>query len=243
MPFKIIRLYCFLLITTVIAQDQIEPAATNTENSIQIEAFGAFTYDENESPMQSTSSNILFRYGLAPNIELQLSNQYDIIEDNNREVAFSGWNNLNIGAKYYLFENESETFGLGLLGSVSIPSGSINTENESLGYSTSLLISQKINKLDLGYNLTYSNSGIGKGDLAYVTSVNVPVKGKFGTYLELFGQFSDLNSHQIAFDTGINVFASDSIQLDVSYGRGINYKQQYGLIRAIWTITNGVNQP
>ncbi|NER19048.1 transporter [Spongiivirga citrea] len=237
MPFQIIRFFCFFITTAIWAQDQIEPAGTNAENSIQIEAFGAFTYDENESPMQSASSNILFRYGLTSDIELQLSNQYDIIEDNGNEVVFSGWNDLNIGAKYYLYENESATFGLGVLGSISIPS-----ENETIGYSTSLLISQKLNKLELGYNLTYSNSGIGEGSLAYVTSINVPIKGKFGTYLELFGEFSDLKTHQIAFDTGINLFVSDSIQLDVSYGRGINYKQQYGLFRINWVIDKGTRQ-
>jgi hypothetical protein len=184
--------------------------------------------------------NLLLRIGLRPFWELQLSNQQEFFKEISSGYQLQGIHDLSLASKFQLYNSESGNFAVGLLQSVLIPIGSSDFTSNKLGTSSSILINQNLSqRLSLGYNTSYNYHGSGKGDLAYAVAMNANLSNKIGVYVEGFGHFEEFKDHYMNFNTGLNYFVNSSIQLDLSYGSGINYQNKYFLVRFAWLILQG----
>lgn len=229
-------------INLISAQDQIEGALTNPKGSLQLEAFTSLGYYKiNGSHARPwVAPNLLLRIGLKPFWELQLSNQQEFFKEISSGYQHQGIHDLSLASKFQLYNSESGNFAVGFLQSVLIPIGSSDFTSNKLGTSSSILINQNLSqRISLGYNASYNYHGSGKGDLAYAVAMNANLSKKIGVYVEGFGHFEELKDHFMNFNTGLNYFVNGSIQLDLSYGSGINYQNKYFLVRLAWMILQG----
>jgi hypothetical protein len=97
-----------------------------------------------------------------------------------------------------------------------------------IGTINKLSISHEIkDNVGLGYNIGYDYYGYGNGDFTYSLAVGVGITDTFGFYLEPYGAIVDFEIHEASFDAGVAYLLQDNVQLDFSFGTGINHTMNY----------------
>ena len=91
-------------------------------------------------------------------------------------------------------------------------------------------------KTGLGYNLGYDYFGSGKGNLTYTLAIGTSLTEKLGFFMEPFGEIVDIKSFILNFDSGFTYLVKDNLQLDCSYGIGINNKMNFFSFGISWLI-------
>jgi hypothetical protein len=77
-----------------------------------------------------------------------------------------------------------------------------------------MTVSHSINEiLDIGYNLGYNYSGIGKGDLIYSVSFGAEISKKIRYYAETYGEITDIKDLISNFDSGFTYLIKDNLQV------------------------------
>ena len=215
--------------------DQTESSTTVPNKSFQMEmGFGSVNYDGKRLSLLPTA---LFRYGLSESIEFRFAEQ--LVGFNNKATSETefGLSDIELGLKIQVLKMEDINTEIAFVSHLIVPTGLSELTNTYYGTINKLAISYSINDfLDFGYNLGYNYYGTGNGDLTYSLVLGIGLFDKIGMYLETFGEYSDFAEFTSNFDSGLTYLVKDNLQLDFSFGLGLNQKMNYYSIGFSWNI-------
>ena len=217
--------------------DQTESPNTLNKGYLQIES-GYLSLKDRETNNKITQTLIptnLFRYGLTNNIELRLLAQFE--NQKSYKPKISGISDIELGVKLKILKKENINNEISFLSTLIIPSASNGLSINSFGISNRMIFSHKLSeKTGLGYNLGYDYFGIGRGNLTYTLAIGTSLTEKLGFFMEPFGEINDLNNLILNFDSGFTYLVKDNLQLDFSFGTGINNKMNFFSFGISWLI-------
>ncbi len=210
--------------------DQTESSSTVEKGSLQIETgiLLGFTEDNFSSERQLLAPTTLFRYGITKSFELRVLSQFESLKDQNSSQKVSGISDLEIGTKIQLFQKENVNTEIAFISHLILPTGSNTLTNDSFGTINKLSISHALSDaLGLGYNVGYDYFGEGIGNLTYSVALGISITDTFGIYIEPYGSLNEFETYESSFDAGIAYLLKDNVQLDFSFGTGINHTMNY----------------
>ncbi len=224
--------------------DQTESSTTIPLKSFQMECgvlSGNYHLDNSAQKLLLIPS-ILFRYGLTKNIELRLVEQLISFENEQTSEENFGLSDLELGAKIQILKNPDINTEIAFISHLVLPSGAVSITNGNLGTVNKLAISHSLtNFLDLGYNVGYNYFNTETGYLTYSVALGTGITKRIGAYVETYGevvQFTDWISN---FDSGITILVRENLQLDFSFGLGLNQKMNYFSVGFSWNIPKNKN--
>ena len=217
--------YAFAQISTD-RPDQTESSLVLPKGTIQIE--NGFVSRKNELIFPNT----LFRIGISKKFEFRINTNY-IFKTNENENKISNFSDLEIGTKIQIYSSETSKTSIAFLTHLSIPSANEYYSNNTTGLLSRILISHELNNnFNIGYNMGYDKFKDEKGIVTYTVALGKGINN-WGIYCELYGNISDSQS-DLYFDGGLVYLLKDNLQLDVSYGAGINNTSNYFSTGVSW---------
>lgn len=210
--------------------DQTESSSTIPKGSLQIEAGVLIESSKNDvfSERQILAPTALWRYGITKGIELRALTQYESIKNKLTDETYDGLSDLEIGTKIQFFRKENSKIEIAFLSHLVLPTASKELTNDKLGTINKLSISHAISEsVGLGYNVGFDYFGYGDGNLTYSLAVGIGLGNNFGIYFEPYGAILDIETHDASFDAGVTYLPQENLQLDISYGTGINHNMNY----------------
>lgn len=217
--------------------DQTEGSTTVPFKSLQIEA-GVF-FKRSNGIQANNYPSVLWRYGITKSVEFRLLTQFETNKTINNSLQNNGISDLQIGAKIQLFKKENVNTEIAFLSHVIIPSAKRELTNDKLGTINKLSISHLISeRMGIGYNVGYDFFGTGSGNLTYSIALGISLSEKIGFYIEPYGEFLEFENHFASFDTGFTYLLKSNLQLDISYGTGLNYSMNFFSTGVSWNISS-----
>lgn len=210
--------------------DQTESSSTVDKGSLQIETgiLLGFTEDDFTSERQLLAPTTLFRYGITKGLELRILSQFESLKDEISSQKINGISDLEIGTKIQFLKKENLNTEIAFLSHLILPTGSKGLTNDTFGTINKLSISHGLSDImSIGYNVGYNYFGEGKGDLTYSIALGISITDSFGVYIEPYGNLVEFDTHEASFDAGIAYLLKDNVQLDFSFGTGINHTMNY----------------
>jgi hypothetical protein len=213
--------------------DQTEGTHVLKNGDFQIESGWTFNSD-------GGSLNNLLRIGTFKGIELRLNTNLISVKSFDEIDNPSGTklSSLDIGAKFNLLNKTSSSTKVSLLTHLALGVGDYNNE----GILSRLLFSHDLSEsFQLAYNLGYNkyfenNSEVDSTGIFVYSLVLSKSFGPVGTFIEVFGNSSS-NQAQSNWDLGLTYLIKDNLQVDFSYGKGINNELSYLSIGAAWNFS------
>lgn len=213
--------------------DQTEGTHVLKNGDFQIESGWTFNSD-------GGSLNNLLRIGTFKGIELRLNTNLISVKSFDEIDNPSGTklSSLDIGAKFNLLKKTSSSTKVSLLTHLALGVGDYNNE----GILSRLLFSHDLSEsFQLAYNLGYNkyfenNSEVNSTGIFVYSLVLSKSFGPVGTFIEVFGN-SGSNQAQSNWDLGLTYLIKDNLQVDFSYGKGINNELSYLSIGAAWNFS------
>ena len=210
--------------------DQTEGTHVVNKGFAQIES--GWTFDSNLG-----SLNTLLRIGTFKWVELRLNTNL-ISGNEDMNGLFPELSDLEIGAKFNLFNKTSSSTKVSLLTHLALGVGDYNNE----GILSRLLFSHDLSEsvqlaYNLGYNKYFKNNSEGSSPGIFVYSLVLSKSfGPVGTFIEIFGE-NGSNQSQSNWDLGLTYLIKDNLQADISYGKGINNQLSYLSVGAAWNFS------
>ena len=215
--------------------DQTESSSTVGNGNLQIESGILIGYEGEigTSNRQILSPTNLFRYGITEGIEIRLLSQFESLTSN--ISSSQGISDLEIGTKIQLLKDDSKNAEIAFLSHLILPTGTKELSNNSFGTINKLSISHVINdRMGIGYNIGYNYFGTGNGDLTYSIALGIAVNEKVGIYIEPYGDLVEFDEYIQNFDAGFTYLPNKDVQLDFSFGTGINQRMNYISVGCSW---------
>lgn len=216
--------------------DQTESSVTVGKNDFQIESGVLYQKSDNSNSFLGPST--LSRYGFTNGVELRFVSQYESTETGleGGNISYSGFNDLEFGAKIQLLKKETINTEIAFLSHVIIPTAKENLTSDQVGVVNKLSISHSISdKIGLGYNIGYDYAGK-QSSLTYSAALGFQLSNSVGFYIEPYGEWGESNNFESNFDVGFTYLVNDNFQLDASYGVGLNNDMQYLALGFSWKI-------
>ena len=207
--------------------DQTESSSTLGKADLQLET-GMFFMEADHGKIDYFGGpSTLIRIGLFQGFELRVVTQYEDLKLKGMDGNdVKGWSDLQLGAKIQLLQNEGNT-EIAFLSHVVLPTAKAELTNDELGMINKLAISHDLGeKIGLGYNIGYDYMG-STHQLTYSLAFGILLTQNLGIFLEPYGTFSEGGSFESNFDTGITYLLNPMLQLDASYGFGINHSMKF----------------
>lgn len=240
---------CLLLLTATIdisAQsiitdrpDQTESSSTIDRGSLQIESgvLAGFEGEDKSEFRQLLAPTNLFRYGITKGIELRFLNQLERIKQQVKSEEIIGISDLEIGTKIQVVRNENVNTEIAVLSHAILPTGSSGLTNDKVGSISKICLSHELSdEMGVGYNVGYNYFGEGNGDLTYSLALGISISDDAAIYVESYGEVVDIEAHLTNFDAGITYLVKENLQLDFSFGTGINHTMNYISAGFSWII-------
>jgi len=224
--------------------DQTESPNAVGVGELQIES-GLLFQRSQLSPQISEQRSVyptnLFRIGLAKKLELRIVNEvvsYKIVNNATGEevLSVSGTENLQLGFKYQISESDSRTI-IGVMAHAILPTGSEGISNELSGIFSRINISHDLDdKRNISANFGYNNyeysfdDGVqssSDGEFSYTLVYGRGLTNKLGVYIESFGEYVEFEDWSNNMDAGMTYLINNNIQLDYSFGWGLNNVMNY----------------
>lgn len=219
--------------------DQTESSATVERGDLQIESgiLIGFEGDAFNSTRQLLAPTNLFRYGVTDLFEIRIVSQYETLKL--QEFKTQGISDLQVGTKIQLFQDENANTEVAFLSHIVLPSGARELTVDRFGTINKLSVSHGLGEnLGLGYNIGYDYFE-GRGDFTYSIALGISVNDRVGLYIEPYGAFVELEEHVANFDAGFTYLVNENLQLDYSFGVGINHRMNYNSVGISWLIKKG----
>lgn len=220
--------------------DQTESSSTVERKVLQIESGLAFESFENGVENNFIGPSTLLRYGISNTLELRFASAYQLtkIEFQGADNNFSGFSDLEFGAKVQILKKENVNTEIAFLSHLIIPTAKTDITSNNIGSINKLAISHSIsNKVSLGYNVGY-DFVVKQSALTYSLALGFSISDRVGFYIEPYGSWVEQNQFESNFDTGLTFLLNPNFQLDVSYGAGFNHKMEYVAAGFSWKIHN-----
>ncbi len=214
--------------------DQTEASSTIPAGYFQVEAGTLFMHEQLDAQTEVRTAalpNALFRIGLVKHFELRVVVQPELIRTYVNNEQFNrdfGMANLQGGFKLQICEEKGLRPEIGFLTHVVFPTGTESYANLDLGTINKLAFTHTLNdRHSIAYNIGYDFFGTGNGDLFYSLAWGIGVGDKVGLYLEGYGYYLNMESAQLSADAGFTYLLSSNVQLDYSFGLGVNHLMNY----------------
>ena len=120
-----------------------------------------------------------------------------------------------------------------------LPTGSNGISNERVGSETFVLVWHEITEeIGIEYNIGYSNFEYDsqKGDFVYSFVTEYEINDLSGAFIETYGELIELREIEASIDLGLAYQFTDSFELDLAVGTGINHKMMNASIGLSWRI-------
>ena len=201
--------------------DQTESSSTVIAGSLQIES-GVLMIENHTHRLKNIYlPTTLFRLGLTNKIELRILNQFEYKKYTKHSI--NGFTNLECGVKIQLIQKEDKGTELAFLSHIVLPTASKLFNENKFTIINKLCVSHKSNSnIGFGYNIGYNLHNNQTGDFTYSVVCGYEINNKMSTYLEPYGEIIDFNEHISNINMGITYLLKDNIQLDYSFGAGLN---------------------
>ncbi len=225
--------------------DQTESPNAVKQGIIQIESGLLFERSEISkgfSQHRNVYPTNLFRIGLIKKLELRIVNElvtYRTINNStqNEVGKVSGTENLQIGLKYQI-TNDDARVEVGAMAHAIVPTGSRGISNNLYGIFSRVNVSYDLSEnenlsANFGYNnfnLDFNDEGLvryAEGNFTYTLVYGVGLSDRVALYVEAFGDYVEFEDWESNMDAGMTYLISDNIQLDYSYGWGLNRVMNY----------------
>lgn len=219
--------------------DQTESSSTVGKGNLQIESGILIGFEEEGTVRgrQILAPTTLFRVGVTKGFEIRVLSQFENAKDQLSEETINGISDLEIGFKAQLLQKEDVNTEIAFLSHLIMPTGSTGLSLEKFGTINKLSISHSLSEnVGLGYNIGYNYFGAGKGDLTYSLALGVGITEKAAIYVEPYGDLVELEDFVANFDAGATYLVNDDLQLDFSFGLGINHKMNYISVGISWIL-------
>lgn len=218
--------------------DQTEASSIVPVNSLQIE-MGFISERINQGEEKSVAfPSTLLRYSFNDVIELRVFNQYENYSSRLQNGSTKGLSDLEIGGKFQVFKRDSCITEVAFITHAVLPTAKNILSNKTLGVITKLSVSHSLlNRLGIGYNLGYSFLDKTHA-FTYSLALGFSITDKIGCYLEPFGIYSENGFFESNFDGGLTYLLRQNLQLDASYGFGLNHTMNYISLGFSWNIAN-----
>ncbi len=222
--------------------DFTESTETVPAGHVQLEAGYTFTFDREgaDRTRDHAAPELLLRIGLVENLELRIGwegyswteSQFEVETRPGRRATREEWtqgaHDLSLGFKHKLIEQEGWIPHFGILGAITVPSGSSGFSSGDVDPELVLL---------WAYDVTDSLAIAGNVGLAVPTengsrffqtsaslSIAISVTERLGAYAEYFGFYPNTESTDAAhsINGGLTYLLSNDFQIDVRLGAGVN---------------------
>ena len=250
--FKILRsifttMKCCIFLLLVIAgidtlaQDQIFTDRPNVTDAVILLPAGTFQAEVgflrqiNESGDVVTSSypNFSIKYGIYDWLEMRVLSHYqktDISLDG-VDVVQEGFTPLTISPKIHILKPKGILPRISLVTSLALPElASSDFENEDINYGYRVLTEYTFNTLSWASGIGTDWTDNSESAWSYSSALSTPISKKIGVFGELYGNFGKDLDTSIAFDTGLLYLVYDNLQIDISFGFGLNEAADDGFI-------------
>lgn len=215
--------------------DLTESALTVLRGAFQIES--GIKYDWSGSYNDKTSffslPTTLLRYGLNDIFELRFQADYMTFDDYYETI--SGFGDFSFGMKAHLYS--SDKIDMAFIATAMIPSGSKNFRNPRASFTGLFSLSHNLtDAISLGYNAGLSYDAYKNLNLIYSVASGFSITDKLSAFVEIFGNWHQFNSAAVSCDFGFTYLINNNLQLDASYGKGINYQTNFLSLGISWRI-------
>ena len=209
---------------------QTDAVYTMGKGYFQIESGYFYSRDEGSGLKitASTTPNLMIKYGVIDRVEIKLF--LDINREKNEdknagtESKNSGLSPIRLATKVFLIEGKGWMPAASLTGILSLPNTGDNAfQHNDLNPSIRL---QMENSISDNVSLNYSIGGDwfdkSNSQGVYTIVLGSSFSDKLGGWAELYGTFSNDASNTFATDFGLAYLLTDYLQLDTSFGIGLN---------------------
>jgi len=219
--------------------DQTESTSLIEYKNLQLENGILFTFNALNSPnaVRQLVPSILLRYGLTKKLELRLYQEHETNTFELQNQAISGLKNVQIGLKFLLFQKHENATKVAFISHVLVPTGSKSIDQNTFGIINKLAFSHRIGEqLNIGYNLGYDFRGKNSSKGTYAFAFGIKLSDAFGMYAESYGEWENINKFTNSFDTGLTYLLGKNMQVDLSYGVGLNHSMQFVSAGLSWNL-------
>lgn len=219
--------------------------ATNTvpRGHLQLELGYTFSYDKEDEnrTIDHTLPEFLLRTGLTDWLELRIgwagwSSTEDIFRAKNdagRTVTMTeverGWNDLYLGFKIALCEQDGFRPALSLIPAITVPSGSTNKSSGDVDPEIKIAWGYDLTEdLALSGNLNFAAPTTSDNDRFFQVANSISLARSFnewlGGYVEYYGFYPNDRGSDCAHyvNGGFTFLVTDNLQFDVRVGKGLN---------------------
>lgn len=213
--------------------DQTESAVTIEKGRLQIESgiLNQIEGDGNEKLKTLIIPTNLFRYGISKKVELRMVLQLDAIQTSKDNTYQYGFGSLELGTKIALNQNENSTVQFAILSHLKLP----KDNEDRLGFLNRISLAHNIGQnTSVGYNFGYNHYHQGKGNFIYTIAIGQTLTKKLSIYIEPYGSVYSASAPLSNFDYGLAYLVNSNLQLDLSFGLGLNNTMSYQSLGISW---------
>ena len=98
----------------------------------------------------------------------------------------------------------------------------------------------QVENLSIGYNLGYTYFFNKSGFLKYSIAFGTGLSEKIGVFIETYGEIEKSEIPISNFDSGFTYLVKNNLQIDISFGLGINNKMNFQSIGVSWKSKNKI---
>ena len=212
------------------------PSMTNSTNTLAAADFqieSRLEYAKNGLGNNFQLPINLFRVGLGKRFEFRTQNGLSYHTYDNSDMTSIRFQNISMGAKYGIIGGSDKKFTLATIVDIDLPQYKSKSRSGSIVLTASNTIKEKH---AISYSLVYSlashnfeyNNHFFRATLMYSTMLSDRI-GIYGEiYYDLQDWYYDPNDNSyFSFDVGFIYLLKDNIQLDYSFGSGIDHYTTY----------------
>ncbi|MFT6717231.1 MAG: hypothetical protein ACJA0Q_001882 [Saprospiraceae bacterium] len=200
------------------------------KSSLQVETgmSAGFTPGGGQAINRIIAPSSLFRFGVSEYFELRILTQFESFKSPFDLNRTSGMSDLQIGTKIRLLDKEGEDTKVSWLTQIAVPTGSRGITTDLYVGINSLAISHVLSEnMSLSYNLGYDFYLEKNGNLTYSVALVTAVNDKVSFFVEPYGQYTRLLTYEASFDAGLTYLIKENLQMDFSFGSGLNHKMNF----------------
>ena len=233
-----------LLLTPVNSQsiitdrpDQTESAITVEPGILQIES-GIINQVNGDGVNRFRNLIIptnLIRYGISNRVELRMVFELDGKKTTTNPSYQFALGNLELGAKIGLNKHDDSKINIGLLSHLKLPKSDGEKFFKNLAFINRISLEHQISEIaSLGYNLGYNYFINSLGNFIYTIAFGYAMTERISLYLEPYGNIFINDIPLSNFDFGVTYLLKSNLQLDMSFGYGLNNSMNYQSIGISW---------
>jgi hypothetical protein len=230
----------YIFITNNLFTQTIEPSTGIAKNNLQLE-FETLYSVEKEALQKTTSwniPNILIRYGLSENIELQLHTPFTkerCFEDNELIESIFKFDEIEIGLSLNLWEQKNLIPEAALMARIISSTNNLNLNN--LGSIISLNFSNSISeKLCLNYNIG-TTTNLNKTTTGfYIVNLSYEPSSKIHFFIENLSDFTFNKTESNCLGAGFGFNLKGNLAIDFSIDKSLKHNLIFTGAILTWVI-------